>query len=625
MNKVQSIEKIFLQLFALVIPLLLIAVIIPKGEIFRVLDFYRDSILTFCIFISFVLIAFTKLKTEFNITLNYWDLPLLLLVTYIFLSLFWTHNQAVTLKSATQWGLVFLFYKLITVLFQSKDYINLARNVFVVAVLINVVYAIPQLGLERARSDVSYNLYFSLLACLSPFLLTKFKFQLKHIWALIAFLLVSFFILQKNAQGAKLALFIGVALYFSAYLSKYLKINQLIFFLGTILLLIAGLYLNTKYIWITEISNFSDALGMNDRLIMWQRSIELFKENFLVGIGADNIRFLLNEEKMEGMFMGPMALNFFIFRHPHNLFFALLPELGIIGILLFITAFIMPVFIFMNKTLKGTENDAFNIAMVIFLMISSIYIITSESRFLLLAAVFSGFLNSHSKSISESKFSSYPLLLCSLSLLIWFGYANQLNYKLDRVLWDRSVNNENKITYAENLLSHKNVWLTFKKRHVTIFLINQLERKDKLTKEEVFKLGQYYKDFLKFDPYNMRILYQYAQYLYEKDDLFEAKKLLLGGLKIDETNFYIKLLLAKIEFEFGNYQYADILLNFKDKVFERVYKLEQKREWDEDFRYGSKDKSFIKTKEEIDVLRKKIKRKLHIQRRDRNLNQNDSN
>lgn len=594
------------------------ATVIPKNESFLILDQYRESILSFCVLSSFLLICFSSLKKEYTITFNFWDLPLALLCLFIFLSLCWTHHLAVTLKSASHWTLIFCFYKLYTILFQREDAIKLVALTFASAVILNLLYFIPQLGLERSRSDLSYNLFLSLLACLSPFLITNFKLKIPQVLGLIAFIILSFVIIQKDAQGAKLALFMGIGLYISSYIAKWFKIKPIYLFVMLVILLFGGLYFNTQYNWIREISKFSDALGMNDRIIMWERCIDIFKEHSILGIGAENLKFLIYEEKMEGMYMGPMALNFFMFNHPHNLFFALLPELGLVGFTAFLFVFAIPAFLKINENLGGKESEGFIIALFITLMISSVYIVVSDSRFLLLAGVFVAYLNKDSKTISSHSFIPYFFILIAAASLVWHTVIDHTQRNLKNTLENKSLTSTEKSNYIEELLMKDFLWIQYKGRPLLTHAINQLNEKKKLTKDEKFLLGQYYQQFLEIDPYNMRLLYQYALNLYRKGELFKAKKLLMNGLKIDDSNFYIKLLLAKIEFEFGNYQYADILLNFRSKVFEKVYKLEQKREWDDDFRYGSNEKSFIKTNEEIAILKRKIRGKLKQEKNRKN-------
>ena len=77
-------------------------------------------------------------------------------------------------------------------------------------------------------------------------------------------------------------------------------------------------------------------------------SYKLFKENFLLGVGPKNYRNKCAEIKFKGVKNCST--------HPHNIFFQLLVETGILGLLIYIYIFFLILkkilfFIFFEKTL----------------------------------------------------------------------------------------------------------------------------------------------------------------------------------------------------------------------------------------------------------------------------------
>ena len=90
------------------------------------------------------------------------------------------------------------------------------------------------------------------------------------------------------------------------------------------------------------------------RQFMWGFSFEQFKENPFFGFGPDTSNFIKEGQKVIGSkYTGDM---FFISSHPHNFFFEILLELGIIGTLLFLYLIILVNYLILRKCDQKNMN-----------------------------------------------------------------------------------------------------------------------------------------------------------------------------------------------------------------------------------------------------------------------------
>ena len=71
-----------------------------------------------------------------------------------------------------------------------------------------------------------------------------------------------------------------------------------------------------------------------ERSVLWSKSMELFREVPLSGVGAGNWKYNFPLTGMDGLTKAETNLAFFV--RPHNDFISMLTELGLPGFLLFI-------------------------------------------------------------------------------------------------------------------------------------------------------------------------------------------------------------------------------------------------------------------------------------------------
>ncbi|MDD4991539.1 MAG: O-antigen ligase family protein [Paludibacter sp.] len=91
-------------------------------------------------------------------------------------------------------------------------------------------------------------------------------------------------------------------------------------------------------------SNLIDSRSLPERLLVWNNSLQMAKENIFQGVGAGNWQFQFPKyglEKFNDVFMDNASLTY---QRPHNDFLWVLCETGILGLITYISVFIVALF-----------------------------------------------------------------------------------------------------------------------------------------------------------------------------------------------------------------------------------------------------------------------------------------
>jgi len=598
--------------FLLFVPLL---VVIPSK--LQLVNFQNFKYLILSIFnvisISYTLVHLFRKNTPLKIKVI--DLLFFAFVLWSFLSCYWSENNSYALFYSFAWLNGFLFYKNFDIFFEKKINIKLVQNIlsviFCITFFIGAIYAFSTNYIVLRDNDlikdfrINANGFFSILLCLFPFLLIQISKSIKGILALIISAAFIYFLLRNNVQTAKFTLIFICSFYFFAQFQKWNTRNILIVFLTISIALIITFYLNTKYLWWIEIARYRNLFGLEDRLVMWQQSIELFKLYPFTGIGIGNWSFEFHQAS------GFVKIS--NFTTPHNLYLRVLSELGLIGFLLFLLTFIRPII----KLVFQKELLAFASACISFLFLSSFFGITNfnynscgSAILVFLLAIAS---SQKKKEILSSKFYSIFFLILSGLTLTWFIYNFNVENKLLQVRTKTISEVKTRIALVEDMY-HPTRKTHFKNIPLPYYAIKDIDNMKTVNKKYAAKRDSFYQLLNIVEPSNTRYQHMYAEYIYEKGNLFEAKKILQKLISQSENYLFSRLLLAKIEVEFGNYNFANALLNFDSIVFEKALKIENRFYSQNSKKLHVSDQKFLQLNNELIQLQKKIKRKLRQQK-----------
>ena len=567
------------------------------------------SLISICYF-SFQL--FIK-KEVFKLSLT--DIFFLLFVTWSFLSYTWALNKSYSFFYSFAWLNGYLLYKNFTLLFRKKINVLIIQNVlsiiFCVSFLMTLAYAFNNGNIRLSDKYLLDNLkinangLITTLLCLFPFLLNSIEKNIKGIFALILSSIFFYFVIKNDVQAAKFAL-IFISIFYLIKKSKKVKFKHYLFILlllgsANILLFL----LNTKFNWWPEIANISNVFGLEDRFLMWSKSFAYIENNYLKGVGNGNWFFYFTQQSGK--------VNFSNFTHPHNLYIQIIVELGLIGFALIIAAFFNPVI----KLFKHSAHSAFSLAAAAYLIVAFFYGITNFNYNHCGSAVII-FLISIAVAKVDNKLTNkiyIPFLLISLAIanLMWFSNNFNIENKLLKVRVKKITKAKERVALIKDLYN-PTIKTHFKNIPLPYYAIKHIENMKPVSKKYALQLDTFYQQLNILEPNNTRYQHLYAKHLFNLGDQFNSKKILQKLISQDENYLFSRLLLAKIEFSFGNYTYADALLNFDEFVFEKVYKIENKYFINHSKKAYLSDKKFIELKDELVQLKKKIKRKLRQQK-----------
>ncbi len=563
--------------------------------------------------ISYICFSVFKNNAAFNIQLA--DLFFFLFVIWGFLSSFWAINISSSMFYSFAWLNGYLFYKSFQIFFQKRDNIVLIENVlcalFCVVFCITLFHAFSTKNIVLKDNylldhlKVNANGLVSILLCLFPFLLNKIG---KHITALLALplsLLFFYFVLKNDVQSAKFALITITSFYFLAKIFKLKTMHIFLVFLCLAVLNIVIFQLNTRYLWWPEIARVSNNFGVGDRISMWSQSLDLFKEHFLNGIGNGNWFFEFGQHAGK--------VNTSNFRHPHNLFIQILTELGLVGLMLFLLSILTSLI----KLIKQKKYLAFALASLVFLILSFFFGITNFNYnycgSAILVFLISIAVPQHKQQYRFSKIHALLLLIFSIISLLWFYENLRVENKLLEVRQRSIEKSKIRIALVEDIF-HPYKKTHFKNIPLPYYAIKDIDNMKPITKKYAAKRDSFYQLLNVIEPNSTRYQHMYAEHLYEKGDLFNSKKILQKLISQSENYLFSRLLLAKIEAEFGNYNFADALLNFDSVVFEKALIIENRYYLTYSKKLHLNDKKFLELNKELIQLKKKIKRKLRQQK-----------
>ena len=119
--------------------------------------------------------------------------------------------------------------------------------------------------------------------------------------------------------------------------------------------------------WADRIDSFFtevNYLKLNNHIRLFSSAYNIWKENKINGVGNKNFRIVCDQEKFDSFTNSNQLCS----SHPHNLYFELLSETGIIGLILFIT-FIIAFLINYFKGMQKFNKSIYSIFLGCFLVV----------------------------------------------------------------------------------------------------------------------------------------------------------------------------------------------------------------------------------------------------------------
>jgi O-antigen ligase len=336
----------------------------------------RQLYLTIFTFILGLVILFKISKKELATDFSFLKLtlPLLLIVFLLIVGLSFIKTTSIAdgIYVLSKFMIEVIFFVLSTYLIiQNKLTINClikAVGAFCIVSISIALYQVLALNFsDNFRNNISQitssyvnkNLFSSLLFLISPFMIGGIFLSKK--WKITSIILLGFTILLlmvMQTRAVMLATFLSFLIFILTQKGLLLKGH----FPKAILLLIITIgVVGVVYFWGGSfISNLIDSVSLHQRLLVWNNSLQMAKENLMLGVGAGNWQFQFPKyglEKFNDVLMDNASLTY---QRPHNDFLWVFCETGIFGLISYISIFIVALLYILkllrNKTESNTED-----------------------------------------------------------------------------------------------------------------------------------------------------------------------------------------------------------------------------------------------------------------------------
>lgn len=429
--------------------------IVPKTLFFR--------IIVEVIFLAYLGLA--VIKKEYRPKLNLVSLLFGLYLAVVFISSiindtfvfsFWSSNE----RSEGLLLLIHLFLFLIVAsgfLRKFKDWLIIFEASFLASILLGFValkqYVDPTWeffgGMQRLSATIGnagyvagyliFNIFFGLFL----FFFRKNKYL--HWYYILGILLQIFVVFNTLTRGGIIALFFSLTVFISYLAFVYFKQNKWIkntSILAVILVIIfVGLvFLSQQADWvrnnrvlgrITDIS-FEDTTTKN-RLMTWQSAWQGFKDKPILGYGYENFYIPFDKYFNPGIYRHAGSVTWF--DRAHNIIFDRLITGGLIGLLLYLSLLILPLYYLWRYYKRIKDNNRYLIPVIFSLVIIGYFIqnlfifealVTYIPLFLVLAFL-SLFTPSWQDKIFQSK--NLYVVLLTIGIIVYLPVLFAFNIK----------------------------------------------------------------------------------------------------------------------------------------------------------------------------------------------------
>ena len=196
---------------------------------------------------------------------------------------------------------------------------------------------------KRLTSVFSYpNALSLLIAPISSFFIGLWlssKDKIKNILYFIIFITNFILIILSKSHGAILAILLTLLFYlfFTKKIQKVLKLFIfLIFSIILFLLPLNNYYTNIKQQLFNPILDLN-ATSLEIRSSQWQETFLMLKDNFITGAGVDGYQSIMNQyHKIDWLE---------VYLYPHNIFLNFWSEIGLFGLLIFLSLFVYIIYL----------------------------------------------------------------------------------------------------------------------------------------------------------------------------------------------------------------------------------------------------------------------------------------
>lgn len=422
--------------------------------LFKKADFYINKSLATLFFFAYLICSCFSIFSALNIADAIFELSELLLffITFLFSVSFFKSSDFNLKKTVS---LLAIMATLICILFSAEQFINAIE---IEESFSSTVYLIT--GLQGHKNLLSIWLF--LLIPLTALGLDKSKYGNLCFFTLIVQVL---FILLLQTKSVYLGLgvvllFAGPALFFKNKSLQLYFNGILIFFVIAILGVISCILFTDLPSQLT--SNLQiDSASAKERILLWTKTIEIIKENSLIGVGGENWKLIFPSKGISELYRAAEGEIHFI--RPHNDFLWIWVEHGLFSILAYLGVLLVTIKAGFKAIISqsSNKNELLILLAGLFGYITTSFFSFPKERvelqigFVLILALIIHF--AKSEKWFSKKTTIYILISCSIFCLLtsYFGYKRyNIEFAYKKI---EAYKNENNF-YQVHSIVNKNNW-----------------------------------------------------------------------------------------------------------------------------------------------------------------------
>ena len=512
-----------------------------------------------------------------------------------------------------------IFTIIASILFSNyKEYFQFLTKLVIVFALVHSLIGLSEILIVLKKTDLSHtvtyyisglsahrNLYSQTLLFCLPFTIygvNLFK-KLWRILAVISSVLVLILIIVLLVKSVWMAFAISILISFLFFINYFSHFGIKTRIFGKIGLYFAGIIgiiaiavlsyakldswetIDKQADWIRNY-RFGSSL---ERLDLWEKSMDIYRDQPIRGIGAGNWKIILPSYGTDGLRSEQGVVNFI---RPHNDFVGMLTETGIFGFIIYLSIF-LTLFYYVYKVIKSSASKDNKLLMLIMMGGLVFYIIISLLSFPKERVEHSMFLGIYIviitiiyhkvfpvekvKTLKNRSVLFYSVLVLLLLSLTSFYFRSISEYHLRKAFsyredsdWKSMVSESEKAVNLFSVMDNTAVPIAW------------------YTGSGYFNMGDYDKAFIEFDkafkyhPNNIHVLNNLAGCYEIKGDHTKAIELYSGALKISSVFEDAKINLTAVYYNLGDIDNAyktlkTIAFSSMDKRYDKSISLISRR------------------------------------------------
>lgn len=193
-------------------------------------------------------------------------------------------------------------------------------------------------GFLMDENDVALALVMAL-----PYGVYLFSYEKTKNWkiiAVVAVLLQIFAVAYSFSRGGFLGLLCVLLMIFFFSEKKFKHASLAILFVLVFGSLLIGLLPDKYFAEMESSTDYQSGTGQQ-RMVHWDIGLQMFYDNPLWGVGAENYPWNVAQYEMKSTMFDPATMHSLAGRQAHSLYFTLIPELGLIGSTVYVSMLVL--------------------------------------------------------------------------------------------------------------------------------------------------------------------------------------------------------------------------------------------------------------------------------------------